>query len=395
MSEKNGVNVLIIGAGLYSCGKGTFEFGTILPACFEAYKRGLVASLYLATHHAESIRVFQEKYTSLCDATGLKPPYTEPVRRDDPKAYVNAIENLADPGAVIVSTPDDLHFSVIMKALEFNKHVLTVKPLTPTIKEGKELVKEAESRKLHNAVDYHKRFDLANLQLINRFREGQLGEPLFFHVEFSQQKWIPEKAFRSWVTTTNVFQYLGVHYVDMIYFITGALPKRAAALGQKGYLEAKGLQADDSIEAIVEWAMPNSNRTFASTFLINWVDPENTTAISYQSIKMVGTKGRFESDQKDRGIEVVTDNEGIKNPNPYFCQPYKDYSSGKTEWRGYGIESVVQFLEDSLAVASHTKVASDFANSRSTFRQALVATSVSEAVNKSLSEKGQWININL
>ena len=37
---------------------------------------------------------------------------------------------------------------------------------------------------------------------------------------------------------------------------------------------------------------------FTETILTNWIDPENSSAMSDQKIKFIGTKGRFEADQK-------------------------------------------------------------------------------------------------
>ena len=42
--------------------------------------------------------------------------------------------------------------------------------------------------------------------------------------------------FKKWSDTINIFQYLGVHYVDIIRFITKAVPIRALANGQKNWL---------------------------------------------------------------------------------------------------------------------------------------------------------------
>ena len=38
---------------------------------------------------------------------------------------------------------------------------------------------------------------------------------------------------------TNILQYLGVHYVDIIRFVTDAIPIRVMAIGQKKWLIKK------------------------------------------------------------------------------------------------------------------------------------------------------------
>lgn len=392
-----GLHVLIIGTGAYVCGRGSQGLGTILPACFEARRKGMIRSLSFASHHGGSFAVLEEKHRELCRKTGLTLPYSRfpGDSRSDPQAYREALRNLPDPGAVIVATPDEWHHPMALAALQAGKHVLVVKPLTPKAAEAAELVEEAEERGLYNAVDYHKRWDWANLQLLRQFREGQLGEPLFFHVEYSQQRWVPEKAFAAWLKSTSVFQYLGVHYADIIHYVTGARPLRVAAAAQQARLRSLGLEAADAIEALVEWQMPGSGRKFISSFLTHWVDPGCTSAVSYQSIKLIGTHGRFESDQKNRGVEAVSEHGGVSHPNPYFCQPYPGPEPGKLQWRGYGIDSILQFFADTLDVVSGRLTSRDLAAQRPSFRQAMVATAISEAVHQSLSQDGQWTSIKI
>src|SRR3972149_5716305 len=108
---------------------------------------------------------------------------------------------------------------------------------------------------------------------------------------------------------SNIFQYLGIHYVDIIYWATGAVPLRVMATGQKNYLLSKGIDTYDSIQAVIEWKTA-SGIIFNSSFFTNWIDPENTSAMSDQRIKVIGTKGRYEADQKNRGIRIVTDENG-------------------------------------------------------------------------------------
>ena len=90
--------------------------------------------------------------------------------------------------------------------------------------------------------------------------------------------------------------------------------------------------------------MKNGN-SFSQTLLTNWIDPNTSSAISDQKIKFIGTKGRFESDQKNRGISIQIDNQTLQQPNPDFCKIY-GYKKGNFQWKGYGIDSIKTFLED-------------------------------------------------
>jgi predicted dehydrogenase len=386
------VNVLIVGTGMYVCGRGTATFGTIAPAVAQAAKQGLVADVLVATRHGSSFGPFDEKWRGICGAIAHDVSY----RRfpdggaTDSAAFRRGIAELPDPGAVIIVVPDDRHYEVAMAAIEAGKHVLCVKPLAATLDEVDRLVAAAGQRGVYGAVEFHKRWDLANLKMLDVLRRGEIGDPLFFHVEYSQQRTVPTEIFADWTSSTSIFQYLGVHYVDIIQFVTRARPVRAVAIGQKLWLRERGFDVHDAIEALIEWQMPATGHRFASTFLVSWVDPTTTTAMSYQSIWALGTRGRYVSDQKQRGVEIVSD-AGVRQPNPYFCDLYPE-TGGAHEFRGYGIDSVTTFLRDVGDIAAGKATPLDFEGRRPTFRESSVATAVLQGVKLSLERGGSWVD---
>jgi len=387
------MNIVIVGTGMYVSGRGTQGFGTVLPAVFEWKKKGgNFKSLYLVGTGHQGLNLAKQKISRLSRRMGVKLDikyFPVGVRRD-PDSFKQAINEIPKPASIIVAVPDNLHRRVVGYAIENGLHSLVVKPLVPTVREARGLISLHKNNKVYCAVEFHKRFDYANLKLKDAVSRGLIGRPLYFLVEYSQKKSIPSKRFIKWVTKTNVFQYLGVHYVDIIYFATRAKPKRAMAIGQKGWLASRRINTYDSVSAVVEWEGP-SGATFSSHILTNWIDPESSSSVSDQKIKVIGTKGRFESDQKKRGISMISDDHGIEEPNPYFCSDYG--AKGEVSYRGYGIESIHQFLEDVVRIEKGEIRINDLDKIRPTFKEALISTAVLEAVNKSLKQKGEWVDI--
>jgi len=385
------MNILIIGTGMYVTGRGTDGFGTILPAIIEWKRKGgdLGSVLIAGTDGKHSLKAL-EKAESLQELTGVSINITvlPDVSEKDQKAYKKALATVQLPACAIVSVPDHLHYQVTKDCLEAGLHTLVVKPLTPTVNEAKDLIKLAKAKNLYGAVEFHKRWDKHNLMLRDIFQSGRLGDPLYTWTEYSQRKSIPTQIFKNWVEKSNILQYLGVHYIDIIRFVTGAVPKRVMATGQKNWLLEQGLNVHDSIQCMVEWEVPNNTR-FSQTLLTNWIDPETTTAMSDQKLKFIGTKGRYEGDQKGRGISLVFDGENLGTPNPDFCQPYEtpDY---KTRWQGYGIESIVTFLHDVNDINNGKKTPGSLEGKRPTFKEGMISTAVIEAAGKSLADKGSW-----
>jgi virulence factor len=74
---------------------------------------------------------------------------------------------LDDVDAVSIVTTTPAHFSLATEALEHGVHVLVEKPLTETLKQGEQLVAEAERRNLVLQVGHIERFNPAYIELKN------------------------------------------------------------------------------------------------------------------------------------------------------------------------------------------------------------------------------------
>jgi predicted dehydrogenase len=388
------IDVLVIGAGMHVSGRGTSGYGTVLPAVVQAHRDGLVGRVLVAATSADSIQAVTEKMAGLNAVLGT-PLAIEgfPRTGKNPDAYREALTVLGDRGCVIIVVPDDLHFPMARAAIEGRHPVMVTKPLVPTLAEAERLVDLASQHDVYGVVDFHKRWDLHNLKLRELIQTGRLGTPLFSVVEYSQRRVIPEVIFRAWVEKANSFQYLAVHYVDVLLFALGGTPRRAMAIGQYGYLKDRGINTYDAVQALIEWDLPGSATPFLSTFHTSWVDSNKSSALSYQSIKIFGTAGRFESDQKSRGLQVVTEADGIEDLNPYFTQTYPSPSSGRREYRGYGIDSIRTFLEDARSLLDGERRPADLEGVRPTLRQALWSTAIVEAVNQSLRANAAWVPV--
>ena len=385
------INVLVIGAGLYVCGKGTSGYGTILPAIFE-WKRHAqnIGEVHCASTSSDSAQKLSMKVEDLIIKTGVNIKVKTYPNSDlhDSLAYQKALKAIKKPACAIIAVPDHLHYQIAKDCLDAGLHTLLVKPLTPTFEEGRLLVNLASNYGLYGAVEFHKRWDRSNLILRDKIQSGELGSPLNCWVEYSQRKSIPLSFFKEWASKTSILQYLGVHYIDLIRFATDAKPKRVMAIGQKSEIVQHDIDAYDAIQCIIEWEMPDGVQ-FTETILTSWVDPESSTAVSDQKIKFIGSKGRYEADQKERGITINTDDLGVQHINPDFCMPYGT-KNGEIHWHGYGIESITTFLNDVLALEDNEELLSELQLKRPSFQESLLSTMVVEAAHFSLENESKW-----
>ena len=383
------MKILVVGAGMYVTGRGTSGIGTILPALAQFSRHNKVESVTIAATRPEAESGVAEAVQRVNGILGssLRVTYRE-LRADS-----TAMASRGEFDCAVVCVPDDLHFVVTAALLRAGIHCLVVKPFTPTLAEATELVALQRAHGLYGAVEFHKRFDEQNLLVRKLIREGTLGSPRYMVVSYSQRIGIPLDLFRGWSSRTNIFQYLGVHYVDLAYFLTGFRPLRVSAIGSKGLLASCGVDTWDSVHATIVWQGANSSEEFVSQLAIGWIDPESTSAMSDQRFYLVGSRGRVDLDQTDRGVKLVTGEAGVENPNPYFSMVLGDDDG--LAFQGYGYKSIERFLKDASGVIRGDVEPEALDQLRSTFDQSLISTAVVDAVNMSLADNGTWRDVDV
>jgi len=383
------MNILIIGSGMYVTGRNNSGVGTILSSLSQLSKEIEIEKVTVVTRSKGSSKLVDE---ALLRISNILNSSLQVSCYNLEKNPIESIFETEEYDCTIIATPDNLHYQQALLSLQNNIHVLCVKPLVAHVDENRQLIELQMKNKLLGMVEFHKRFDTANLYTKKIINEGLLGDLLYYQVDYSQRINIPLKTFNNWVEETDIFQYLGVHYVDLFYFLTNYVPNRLTAFGTNGILKENGINAYDSIHVVIIWKR-NDGGECVTSFNTNWIDPSCTSALSDQKYKLVGTKGRVENDHKNRGIELVTDEYNIQHPNPYFSNYLYD-ANGNNQFYGYGHQSIRQFILDVKDVISGNYDIGYYENKRPTFKQAMISTAIIESVHKSLSNNSNWETIN-
>ena len=212
-----------------------------------------------------------------------------------------------------------------------------------------------------------------------------IGIPLYAYTEYTQKKEVPLENFRTWAEKSNIFSYLGVHYVDAMKYVTNSTPRRLNASGQKYFLSENDLDTYDSIQCNIVWETQN-NTFFNQLIMSSWVESNNSSSMSKQDFHIIGTKGRIDCEQKERGLKILTDNNPTEEVNPDFSRIYSQNNSYLFE--GYGIDSIKNFL-DNIYNQSIDKQDSRICS----IEDALVSTSVIESALESLKHHSKWVEI--
>jgi len=378
------IDVLVIGGGMYVTGRGAENTaGTIMPALLEARRAGRVGRLALVTTNAASADEARQRTQAIAKSMGIDDQCDAyPGETGGGEDLAATVRDFA-PDATVISVPDHLHAACSIPLLDAGVHCLVVKPLAGSLADARAMGVAASAAGVVAQVEFHKRLDESNLLMRDAVSSRRLGDLLYATVEYSQRKTIPRDVFRGWAEDSNIFQYLGVHYVDLLLWITGFAPKRVTAWGQKGYLLGLGIDTWDAMQVVIEWDRGDGG-AFVSTHVTNWVDPDESSAMSDQKITVVGTEGRYQADQKHRGIQMLVDGGGVEDLNPYFTASWSDDVTGHRRYNGYGIKSVHQFITDVAAVRDGRISVGGLETSRPSFAAGLISTAVVEAARKSL-----------
>lgn len=386
------VPVLIVGAGMI-----TQE--VVFPTVWQEQRRGRVGTIRVASRRAASLKKLAELYPQ-AEFAAYPDPATTDLEASYPEAYKQAIADLEEGGVVIVATPDNLHTPVTLDALRAGHDVIVEKPLCLTVEDGHAIAREAQDRALYVLTDFHKRHDRAIRAARRRFRLGELGEMLHGHAWIEERREMPLKVFRRWCERSSPFEYIGVHYVDAYYFITGLKPKRVVGFGQKKLLPRHGIDAFDAIQATIEWE--DGSVLFVQT---SWVCSEHNSALTNQGLQLSGTEGEYWADHKDRNLHFVTQSRGFEHFNPNFFKEYDDWDNpGQVEYVGYGYDSIVQGIDDVRLLIDETQgldekekrlrrrqIIDRLGKTRALPHQAIIATAVAEAVKLSIKKGNRFV----
>jgi len=399
MAEKqaNKPAVTIVGGGMITQIQ-------LLPTIYHLQRTGLLGPISICALNSPPLKTLQDdamlkrgfpgqSFTPLPD-----PAKVEPAAKF-PDLYKDVITRMPPRNIVVVAMPDQLHYPVIKFALEHDQHVLTVKPLVLKYAQAVELEKIAADRGLLVGAEYHKRADYRSVMARKEYRTGRLGTFRAGQAHLVECWYYRHSNFQNWCTCENsdMFTYIGCHYVDLVAFITGLRPTGVSLYGvvddypngNKGYLWTDGR---------VLW----ENGAFLS--VLNGMGyPDAAPGGNTQGITMFcnGTKDGcliHHSDQY-RGVEHSYTEAGADPGDTVYAQPNPDYfrmldlglPDGGLTPVGYGHRSVEIILQTIVGIEA--KAGDDLAKRQEMIRQVdqagIIATPVNSSYNELVIEAGR------
>ncbi len=388
------LDALVVGGGMIS-------LEVILPTLFQERQKGKIGEIFLSARRIKTTKAVCEAFPDEKIVLYPDPEQTGNISKLHLESLKQALEKLGKYGVVIVATPDSAHTPAIISSLNAGHHVLVEKPLCLKVEEARQIENRAKEKALYVYTDYHKRHDLAIRAVRYRYQNGDMGQMLHGHAWIEEKREMALNTFAGWAHESSPFEYIGVHYADAYYFITGLRPKRLVAFGQKKSLPGLGIDTYDAVQAAIEW---EDNSVF--WIQTSWILPPSNTALTNQGMQLTGTRGEYKSDHKDRHTHFNTDVGGYEHYNPYFFKPYNSWAqSGIPEFSGYGYDSIVQGLDDIRDIFEATEgmnekqafekrgdLIAELDKVRPLPRQSLVGTAINEAARYSFEHKSCYVS---
>lgn len=221
-------------------GGGMITHDQILPSLYQLQRTGVVGAIKVCALNPVPLRALAESSNLLEAFPGHSfeafPPLDAPDSTMLPDLYREVIAGLPPRNLVVVAVPDHVHGRVIHTALKHDQHVLAVKPLVPSYAESVEIEELAREKGLFVGVEYHKRFDRRSLDARRQYRAGRFGNFRAGEAKMIEPYYYRHSNFQNWFTRENSdpFTYVGCHYVDLVYFITGLKPVEVSVRGVEG-----------------------------------------------------------------------------------------------------------------------------------------------------------------
>ena len=244
---------------------------------------------------------------------------------------VNEMLDNEEIDAVSIATPDAYHMDPAIAAIRHGKPVLVEKPLATTSQDAKKILAEAEKYKVRVAVDYHKRWDPAAINLKNQLDTPGTGKPIRGYMSMEDIIDVPTEWF-NWADKSSPVHFLGTHCYDQIRWYMGCEVEEVYAVGTKELLKSKGVDTYDTIQAFLKfengcyWTVENS-----------WILPKGFAKNNDGRTQILCENALLRADSQNRGVEIY-DNQKCHTPNSYFILD----NCGRP--RGFGIEPINDFI---------------------------------------------------
>ena len=272
--------------------------------------------------------------------------------------YCRTLDELlaSDIDAVMIATPNSLHYPQTIRALEAGKHVLVEKPMASSMKEAEEMIALAEEKGLVLQVNQSLRYSSLHAEIAGMIAKGKIGTPLHANcircstnspdVSWSPgATWFVQKKYKGSLVTD-----IAVHMADVLFWCFGPVSRITAVTRNLTH------EVPDNVDAIMQF----ENGATASLTL-SWTYPEGAGVLEFYgdkgSLKL--TSNGIELLKKGEKEPVITAGKDVRQiPNSHAAFVAAVNKGKKGEWL-YGRNALALCMGILESAKKHKGVAPD------------------------------------
>lgn len=288
------------------------------------FSSGIIGTGMIGRVHAHAVRSAGGRLAAVADAS---PESAERAARElgAERSVADAMAIIGDPDidVVHICTPNATHAPLAMAAVEAGKTVICEKPLATTVGDAQGLQQAAAERNLVTAVPFVYRFHANVREARARIRAGEGGQMWLLHGSYLQD-WLSRASDDNWRVDPRVggasraFADIGVHWCDLMEFVTGHRIVRVSARMATAFADRQG--TEDGCAVLFE-----TDQGATGSVVTSQVSPgrKNRLAFSFD-----GTEASFAFDQENPEQLWI----GGREQNVVLM---RDPTSARPEARGY------------------------------------------------------------
>jgi predicted dehydrogenase len=370
----------------------------VLPSLYALQRAGEIGAIAVSALNGAPLKALAEDEELIQAFPGQSfTPYPDFTKVDPeaqfPDLFEEVLAGMPARNVVFIALPDQLHYRAVKAALKHGQHVVTVKPLVLSYAQAVEIEKLALEKGLFVGIEYHKRFDDRALMARAAYRAGRFGEYRLAQASMVEPYYYRDSNFMNWCTCENsdMFTYVGCHYVDQIAFITGLKPVEVSVYGirdtypngNEGFLWTDGrvLWSNGACLNVIDaMGYPNSAPGGNMQGLKMLCDGDNDACLLFHEDQYRGVK---------YGYNEPVDGKPYHEPSPdYFKLLYRG-GKGLTP-AGYGYRSIEALLR---ACGRVEQAGDDLAARRAVIKEidaeGIMATPANSSYNELVIEAGR------
>jgi len=205
-------------------------------------RAGIIGGGFIAEVHSRAVRAAGHEVAGI-SASSRASTRAAARRLGARQSFDCAAELIASPeiDVIHICTPNDLHAEFSLAAIAAGKPVVCEKPLATTLSDALMLAEAARAARVPTAVPFAYRYYPTIREIRSRIQANEAGNLLLLHGSYLQD-WLAEPLSTNWRVDpakggiSRAFADIGVHWCDLMEFVTGHRIVRIAANLTTAYL---------------------------------------------------------------------------------------------------------------------------------------------------------------